>query len=199
MSSAEESTLPQVRSLAPSPVALRALFFFSLAASVAVVAALEKLNGALRNSVASQGVMSLELARTLDRQRQLLASWGPSARLRLAFSIGLDFFCVVAFLSALALACIWLAAALRRRRTVGSQLGVVVAWTLGIMGAFWMLQNVLLASALFGHRTELTAEITYWCALLKFTVMAAAVAYLALGAVALLIRSQLRASPAGAK
>ncbi len=197
--SSTDVTTPPTRTRTISAAALRVIFFFCLAAAVPVVAVLEKLNGALQNSVAPHGVMSFEVARTLDRQSQILASWGPSAHLCLAFSIGLDFFCAVAFLGVLALACLWLADVLRRRGAIGPKLGVGIAWALAIMGAFWMLQNVLLAASLFGHRAGLIAEVTYWCALLKFSVMAAALVYVALAAAMLLIRKQLRAAPASAK
>jgi len=169
----------------------RALFFISLAVTLPVIVTLLTLNRPLQNETAPQGVVSLEMARTVDQQNRILNSWNEPARLRLAFSIGLDFFCVVVFTSSLVLACIWLADASHRHGASSSNLGLALAWALGIMGVLWILQNTLLAAALFGHATALTARITFGCALLKFAVMMLGLAYM-LGSVAMLLRGQFR-------
>jgi len=199
MKTADVPTPLPARSQALSPAVRRTLFFLSLASAVPVVGALEVLNGALQNPVAPHGVMSFELARTLARQNQVLDSWDQAARLRLSFCIGLDFFCVIAFLGVLTFGCVWLAEALRRRGAFGSTLGMTVAWALGTMGALWMLQNALLTSALFGHSSEVIAEITYGCALVKFTVLAAGFAYLLFAGLALVIQGRFRAPSVAGK
>jgi hypothetical protein len=154
------------------------LFIISFLATLPIVATLMELNGRLQNRVASQGVMSFELARTLVRQSEILASWSGPETLRLAFSVGLDFLFVPTFLSTMTFACICLRGFSGGRSTLGSRLAWLVAWCVLVMGVFWIVQNVLLAEALFGHGTALTAQIIYWCAVVKFGVMIASSAFI---------------------
>jgi hypothetical protein len=173
---------------AKSRPALRAIFFLFLIVTLPAVIVLGKLNEPLQNPTAPQGVVSLELARTMDQQRKVLDSWTEPEQLRLAFSIGLDFLCVIVFIGTLAIGCLLLAEASRRHGNLGPKLGRGLAWALAIMGLFWLAQNVLLAAALFGHVAEASAQITYWCALLKFTVLTASLGYLCVWGIALLFR-----------
>ena len=159
---------------APRP---RGLFLLALAAAVPISVTLGILNQPLQNATSPQGVVSLELAGSLQRQAAVLASWQEPEKLRLAFSIGLDFACVATFLTTLALPCLWLAGA---GGGFGAKLGRALYRVVLVMGAFWTVQNILLAAALFGHGTALAAQAIYGCALVKFTAMGAASLYIVL-------------------
>lgn len=113
---------------------------------------------------------------------------GEPERLLLAFSTGLAFLCTLVFTSSLALGCGMLADAARRRGVFGASLGPYLARGLWIMGALWMIQDMLLAEALFGSATEVGAHATYGFALMKFTATGVALAYIAVVGVAVLVR-----------
>jgi len=162
-------------------------FLISLAVTVPVLARLQELNGPLQNGIAAQGVVSLELARTLERQSEVLGSWTEPDLLRLAFSIGLDFLCAVAFIATTTMACVWLAEKSGSGAAFRAKCGRALVYCLLTLGIFWTLQNVLLAEVVFGYRTAITAEVIYWCALWKFTVMGVSTAYLLLSGGILLV------------
>jgi hypothetical protein len=150
-----------------SPPARRVLFLLSLGAFIPIFATLGQISFALQNPTAPQGVMSFELAGTLARQNEMLASWTPLQILRLAFDLGLGFACLAAMLAVLGLACLWLS-------------GRILAYGLLAVAPLWAVENILMAQALFGHGTNLMAQVVYWCALVKFTVTGVSLAYIVL-------------------
>ena len=153
------------------------LFWASVAISLPVMFVLLQLNGLLTNSTAKEGVISFEQARTLARQSDVLASWGTSERTALALSTGLAFLFIFAATAMLVMACFWLG---DRAPALLSKLGRAVAHVMWMMSVFWLLQTILMSAALFGAASETTAEITYWCSLLKSVVLAAAFGYVVL-------------------
>lgn len=149
----------------------------SLAGALAVGGALSKLNQPLENATAPKGVVSLELAGSLERQAAILASWNQPQIVALAFSTGLAFLSVPAFIATLGLACRWLAEASGGAGLL-ARAGTAVFYGLLGMSLLWVVEIALLAEALFGQGTALAASIIYGCAVVKFATLGIASAYI---------------------
>jgi hypothetical protein len=182
-SSATASASPSV-SAARQPLLLP----LSIVAAVASAAALSLLNKDLQNATAPQGVISLEMARTLGREQTVMASWGAHQVLILAFSTGLAFFCSAALTIALAVGCARLARRAGAAFPLLSRAGAILAAALWVVGFFWIVEDGLLSVELFGHATSATAFFTCCTAVLKFLALGAGTAYIAGTGAALLLR-----------
>ena len=185
MSAPVPAVQPGTRPLSISPAARSVLFSISLALMLTITATLQLLNRPLQNGIAAQGVVSLVLAHTLERQSEIFASWNESDLVQLAFSVGLDFLNGLVFVGTMIQACMWLVGNSGSPAAFRAKFGRAVIYALASLGVVWTLQGVLLTRVVFGQRTALTAEVIYWCALWKFTVMGVSTAYAAAGAATL--------------
>jgi hypothetical protein len=140
----------------------------------------------LRSAAAPLGIVDFELARTLPRAQAILASWGPEARVAAAFGLGLDYLFLLAYASAIALACARLAARLRAPGPV--RLGLALAWLQPAAAALDALENFGLARLLWGDAREGWAALAFACAVPKFAIVGAGLLYVVLAAAALAAR-----------
>lgn len=130
----------------------------------------------------------------------MFASWNEDTRMRLAFSLGLNFLCLFTLTNTLAMACVWAADATGDGLLAAT--GMLLAWGQWIAGAFWAVQNSFLSAALFGHGTDFTFAIASSFAIAKFTLVSAGLLYAVLAGIraAILGRSSrtigIRALPA---
>ena len=166
----------------------RVLFGLSFVTVLGTATTLVTLNRALQNKTATHGVVSMELARTLSRLQNVLASWGQPERIILAFSIGLAFCCTAAFTATLALGCSYFAHRFRGWFALNANVGQWVTATVWIVGALWMVQDALLGLALFGYASDPTVSATWCLALLKFAAVTVGIMYITCSALFLIWR-----------
>src|ERR1700736_5087927 len=87
----------------------RAILWTLIGTTLLLLGVLGALYGPLTNETAPHGLLSLELARSQEAVGQMLASWNEDSRMRLAFSLGLNFLCLFALTNTLAVACVCVA------------------------------------------------------------------------------------------
>lgn len=116
------------------------LFRLFLVLTLALFAVFNLLDQPVRTPAAPGGIVSFELARTPEAASAMLASWGESARLSLAFGLGLDFLFMPVYATALSLSI--LIAADRRRGGVWSALGKALAWGAFLATGFDAVENI---------------------------------------------------------
>jgi hypothetical protein len=121
------------------------------------------LNLRLETSVAPHGILSLQFAGSVAQARQIVESWDETARLYAALDIGLDFLALCAYSTTLAFLCVWAAGAFRDRGQAPVTLGNFIT--------------------LLGSMDESWPRLAWWCAGVKFSLVAAGLAYTVLGVV----------------
>lgn len=126
----------------------RVLFWLAVAVAVALFVVLARLDAPLKTSEAPYGIVSLELASSVAEVETILASWrrvvveGVGGLTLARRSIGIDFAFIVAYVTVLAGACRWAAAALRRQGRPGASAVRAVAGLQPVAGLLDVVENV---------------------------------------------------------
>jgi hypothetical protein len=132
---------------------------------------------------APYGIVSFELARNEAQASAVLASWDQTARLRAAFSLGLDFLFIPLYTASLTLTCIWAARFRRKRRRLPSWLvligipGIPIAWAQLGAGLLDTVENIALVRMLFGMVSSPWPQIASVCAFTKFILIVSGMLY----------------------
>jgi hypothetical protein len=163
-----------------------AVFLFFLGLTLALMIALLAIDAPLQTAAAPMGIVSYELAGTVDVAQRILDSWSPHAQRYAAFSLGLDYLYMPAYAVAIGLPCAWLAAS-RGPRRLAVGLGVALAW--GLIAALLCDagENVGLATMLLSGVREPWPALARGCAMVKFALIGAGLAYAGLAALAQLL------------
>ena len=119
-----------------SPIQRKTVFFTFLWLPILLMIIFARTGAPLFTSAAPQGVVSLELAGSVEKAQQIITSWDKTARLMAAFGLGLDYLLMVVYPFTIGLACIWPADILRCHH-----------WPLAALGA-WFAQGSWLADLL---------------------------------------------------
>ena len=137
-------------------------------------------NAPLENPVAPMGIVSLQLAGSLAAAQAILAAWGPVAQRWAILNLVIDYPYLLAYATTLGLGCVLIARHLPGPRRVAS-LGVWLAW--GIIGAALLdaVENAALLRLLLGDLREGWVALAFWCAVPKYVLVLAALAYLGIG------------------
>lgn len=163
------------------------VLLLSLLPLSALIRAIIVTNTPLENPTAPYGMVSFQLAGSLDVSRTILNSWDQHARVLAALNLGIDYLYMVAYAFTIGLACVLLARRFVNHSTLLSLTGVGLSW--GMLAALLLdaAENYFLIGLLMGEQQTLWPVLARWCALPKFGLVLAALAYLALGGVVALI------------
>jgi hypothetical protein len=158
------------------------LFLPLLAAALLILLTWVVAVAPMSNERAPLSVSSFGMAGDLVRAREMIASWDERARLSGAFGIGFDFLNLLVYSTTAAMACAWAAQSFRdagRRRL--SSVGVLLAWGQWAAVVFGTVQNAVMMSLLLGSGGEGWLQVSYWCTLLKLSLLTFGPAYALLG------------------
>jgi hypothetical protein len=162
----------------------------SAVAALAISVVLLVLEGRMMDA-GGPGIVGFELAGSQDRAAEILADWGDEGTDAAKASLWIDYAYIVAYGTFLVLA----AAATRDlaerrgRRRMASLGPAVMAFAAGA-AAFDAIEDVGLLLAVNGHGGDLAPRLAQVCAILKFALLAATIAYLLAG---LILRFRRRA------
>jgi hypothetical protein len=157
---------------------------------------LQALNAPLSTNAAPSGIISYELAGDVATAEEILDSWGPAGRVYAGLSLGLDYLFLFTYAIAIGLVCVLTADRLRARAAFLSTLGFWLAWGMIAAGAFDFVENYGLIRMLIGEGKPWWPTIAYWCAVIKFILVGLGLAYLVVGFIVELIRSERQGSAA---
>jgi len=157
------------------------VFVVALLLTLPLMGAIHVTNAPLENPAAPTGMISFQLAGTLPRVQKILDSWDHGAQLSAALNLGIDYLYLVAYATAIGLGCVLLARHFASRLPLFALAGVGLSW--GMLAALLLdaVENYALIRLLFGEQRELWPLIARWCAIPKFALVLAALAYLAGG------------------
>lgn len=171
----------------------RRVFIITTAAAVALLAALMVLDRPLRTAAAPDGIVSFELAGTMDTARRILDSWPPKARVAAGLSLGLDYLFLVVYAMAIAMGCGLVADRLAPHRPMFSHMGSALAWSQFAAAGCDMVENLSLIFVLQDAVAPALPATARVCAIIKFAIIVAGLVYAGTGAV--IIVTQNRPAP----
>ena len=138
----------------------------------------------LNTAAAPQGIVSLQIAGSVTKASEMIASWDSKARLLAAFGLGVDYLFMPVYAMLFGLACIGAAQQLRRSKWPLATLGSWLAWGLWLAAIFDALENIAQMVMLLGPVVSPWPEISTVCAYMKFTLIFTGVVYAFYGVVA---------------
>lgn len=152
----------------------RLLFIFFTILAVLMSGIFQFLDKPLQTAEAPFGIVSFELAGSVERVQAMVNSWDAQALLTGAFGLGFDFLFMPIYATALSLA--GLLASTRRKgrwETLGKSLG----WGAILASGFDACENIFLFTILQGHNYFPIPELAAWCAATKFGLIICVVIY----------------------
>ena len=127
------------------------------------------------------GIVSLTFASTPDVAREMIRRWNPTAIKWARIGLACDFVNLVLYSAALGCLCISLG---RKLASLSLWLPAVCGWIacLTVVAAVCdSIENLGLFMQLQGHITRATISVVWWCAAIKFGVVAIILAWLVVG------------------
>ena len=160
------------------------LFFWLLLGLAVLLMVVFWVTGApLTTDAAPYGIVSFELAGSVENAKAILESWDTEAKIRAAFSLGFDFLFMVVYASTIAFGCGLASRVLRRSNWPLANGGNVLAWGVLLAAFFDVIENMALLSMMFGPVISPWPEIAYGCAVIKFILVFVGIVYVIYGGV----------------
>ncbi len=155
----------------------RRWFWALLALSLLIMLAMNFIGLPLNTSAAPSGIVSFEVAGSVENAQAMLDSWGSQGRVAAAFIQGLDFLFPAVYSTMLTLACLMASSTLGRAAWPLARLGTALAWAQWAAALFDYIENISLVVLIFGPVAAPWPQIAAICALIKFTLLIIGIAY----------------------
>ncbi len=139
------------------------------------------------------GIVAFELAGNIATAQAIVSSWGPTARLLVAFGLGLDYLYMLAYSTVVGFACIWAGRMLKAAHWRLASLGTTLAWGLWLAALFDATENIALLTQLVNSVMEPYPQIAAVCASLKFALILLGLLYVVYGGLSWLAGRRWRA------
>ncbi|WP_319549893.1 hypothetical protein [Desulfogranum marinum] len=153
--------------------------FFTLC--LALLLAMQVLDGPLKTEAAPRGIISYEMAQTLNIAQRILASWSEEAKIHAAFSLGIDYLFMLVYAFFIGLACVQLGRSLSGRWQTIGMIGFVLAWGQFFAALCDAVENLALFRLLVGSTQEMWPSMAWCCAVIKFTLVGMGWLYICCG------------------
>jgi len=141
-----------------------ALFLFTLA----VMFCMNLVGKPLMTTAAPYGIISYELAGSVEKAQLIIDSWDQDARQYAAFSLGFDYLFMVLYSTTIALACLWGGQVLQARNMPSIFMGILLAWGLWLAAILDGIENIALSLSLFNTPAAPWPQVAQITAMLKF-------------------------------
>jgi hypothetical protein len=134
----------------------------------------KSLDAPLVTPAASWGILSFEMARTVERSNAILESWNVTARQNAQSSLLLDFLFAICYSTTLTIGCFWAAGLLAERGFRKTKwLATVVAWAQWPAAGLNYVENVALWVQLSRGAADPWPRIAFYAATIKYVLIAA--------------------------
>lgn len=141
----------------------------------------------LTTEAAPYGVVSFELAGTVETMEQILSSWDADTQLRAAFGLGLDFLFMLLYASTIAFGCGMASRVLKSSGWPLASWGNLLSWAVILAAVLDIIENIALTAVIFGSVVSPWPEIARVCAVIKFILIFISVVYALYGGVIVLV------------
>jgi hypothetical protein len=139
----------------------------------------------LKTTTSPRGIIDLEFANTPQRLHELLLRWDISV---VKMNIWLDFLFIVSYVLFLSIAA-GLCAEKWPERSVPRQAGLFFAKITYVAGILDIAENLLMLQSIQGNFTDVSLQLTFYCAAVKFILAALILIYL-VGSIPFVIRKK---------
>jgi hypothetical protein len=120
------------------------------------------------------GIVQFEL-----NAEQVIKFWDEAAKIRAAFSLGLDFLFLVAYSNTIALACIWAVRVFQIREVpLVATVGILLAWGQWLAALLDGVENIVLVNILFSSILTPWSQLAKCCAIFKFILIILGLLYI---------------------
>ena len=164
-----------------SDSAQRSALLVSFLLSLTLLTAMHSLDQALITQTAPRGIVSFELAGSIEKVRQILNEWGPGGKAYAALSLGLDYLFLIVYAVFISLSCVRLARRLKSRFPYAATWGMVIGWAQFMAALLDTVENYALIKLAFGYQHASWPLIARWCAVVKFGIVGVGLTYIVCG------------------
>lgn len=143
----------------------------------------------LTNKITTNGIISFELAKTLERSQEILDSWTPLAKIFAGLSLGFDFLFLLIYTLFISI----LIHKLNVRLWVGKsfyRIGEILIWSMFIAAIFDAIENVCLIKLLIGNLKQYWTSLAYYFAAAKFILIIISALYIVTNFLLLLFKKR---------
>ena len=145
------------------------------------------LNKPIINSIATKRIISFELANTLKRSQEIIASWGPFAMVFVGIALGFDFLYVLIYPLLVAITMYKIYIHLWSKHFFYT-FGELLIWSLLVATIFDLKENVCLTQILTENREHQWVLIGYYSATIKFLLIPLSSLYMAINSIRFLTK-----------
>jgi len=161
-----------------SDSAQRSALLISFFLSLTLLTAMHSLDQTLITQTAPRGIVSFELAGSIEKVGQILKEWGPEGKAYATLSLGLDYLFLIVYALFISLACV------RITRYLAVKFSLLAAWGFGLGWAQLLaalldaIENFTLINLALTSQRESWPVIARWCALVKFGIAGTGIVYI---------------------
>ena len=157
-------------------------FWALFVVTILVMASVQVIDTLLKNDVAPSGIVSFELAGELSLAQKMVEAWGRKGRIAAGLSLGLDYLFLLAYAGSIGMGCVLIARGISKSANYLYSVGIFIAWALLVAALLDMVENYALIRVLLGSNLAIWPKVAKWCAVPKFAIVAAGLAYILIGA-----------------
>lgn len=161
-----------------SPALRKPFFYFFLLLTLSIFGVFRYLDVPLQTAAAPNGIVSYELAGSLEVSQSILRSWDAEARLFAAFGLGFDYLFMPVYAVALSLG---LLLAGYEKLGVYHTLTAWAGWGVFLAALFDAVENYALWQSLIGDSSPLFPQLAAFCATVKFVLLLVGMAIALIG------------------
>jgi len=153
------------------------LFITLLVLTLTMMVVMNILDAPLVTAEAPSGIVSFELAGSLDAAHKMIRSWTDRGRIYAGLSLGFDYLFLLAYACCIASGCGLVASALRERWRILAVLGTGLAWLQFLAALLDGIENYALIRLLLGANANIWPILAWWCAVPKFFIVGLGLLY----------------------
>jgi len=127
------------------------------------------------------GIISLELAKDIDKSISIISSWNLNAKVNAGLSLGIDFLFLVVYSIFFATACYLVAQKYLNKNNWTYKIGLLLARLQFVAALFDAIENIALIKLLLGSNNNIFSLIAYYFASIKFVLIAIGIIYIIVG------------------
>jgi len=130
----------------------------------------------LKNEIASDGIVSFELAGSLQNSIDILNSWDANAKLYAGISLGFDYLFMFVYTLLLYELTKYIVSKLSNTSSI--KIGEFIAIAMLFTGVFDAIENYALIQLYLGNLDQLFSSLAYYSAIVKFALISLGIVYI---------------------
>jgi len=161
------------------------IFYLLLITSVAML----YFDTYVTNEVTPNGIVSFELAKTLERSQAILDSWSPLAKIFAGIGLGFDFLFLLIYTLFISIIIHKLNVRLWADKPF-YRVGEILIWTMFLTAIFDAIENVCLIKLLIGNLKQYWSTVAFYFSTAKFSLITISLLYIVTNFVLLLLKKR---------